>query len=296
MFDPWIIADRDAISVALLNCTRVPAVFGEDNLGNSLWGIRIQTQWQINSGRQQSQSNAARIDENSWFANINYLLTIVPYLVAMKCQLLPTTTKFLPPQVNPASDYPIVYADIDPAIAEDWTNYFETIKRLRSDPTYVSLESLQQILWVVHNSTVVEALVKFAPKLNSLNIKEKKFSNGFGHLVEILAIVNMDTSYTPTNSLNKMLPQRKLTFWDTPPLIFDMTAQQNVVVSSLFGISDITEVDLLWNGLLNALRTGMSATKCAGNLTQTIGDFFMNPRENFLDLLSKVLGSLTCAF
>lgn len=295
MFDPWVLADRDAISAALVNDITVPAVFGEQNLGNIMWGIRIQTEWQITSGRQQSQPTAARVDENSWFASINYLLTIVPYLVAMNCQLLPETTKFLPPQSSPPSDFPTRYEDIDPALALDWTNYFDTIKRLRTDPTYVTLESLQQMLWVPHNTTVVNALVKFAPKLKSVNVKEKKFSNGFAHLVEILATININTSYPLTYSLNKILPPRKLTFWDTPPIILDMTAQQNFVVLSMFAISDMTEVSPLWVGFLETLKTGMYVAECARKLREIVVDFFENPLGNLLTSLINVLGSAVCA-
>lgn len=293
VFDPWLLADREAINKELLNCTRIPAVFGEDNFGNLLWGIVAQTQWQITSGRQQSQPLSTRIDENSWWANINYFLTVVPYLVAMNCKLLPAT-KFLPSQLNPSSTYPTVYADINPVLAQEWTNYFEAIKRLQNDPTDGTLESLQRNSWVAHNATIADVLVTFVPKINLLNIRERRFSNGFAHLVEILAILNLNTNYSQTH-LNQMLPHRKLTSRDVPPLIRDMTRQQNAVISSLFVISDIAEEDSTWQGFLEGLRTGMTHAKCAEYLKQTAGDFFKNPRRNFVDSVANVLDSSFCA-
>lgn len=275
----------------MLNCTRIPTLFGDNNFGNILWGLDIQTRWQITSGRQQAKSSP-RIDEFAWFANINYFLTVVPYLAAMKSDLLPPA-QFLPSATNSPDKFPIAYEDVDPEIARDWTNYFETIKILQTDPTYINADNLQRLLWIVHNSTVAKALRKFEPELQLLNYKEKMFANGFGHFVEILAIVNVNTSYPTIYSLNQMFPQRVLRVLDVPPLILDMTLQQNVTVSTYFSINDMVQVPLVWTVFVETLRNGMATVNCAVKLQQTLDDFLSEPQGDLISLLTNVL-SLLC--
>lgn len=289
MIDPWVLAERETVSAALLNCTRIPTIFGENNLGNILWGLDIQTRWQIVSGRQQAKSSP-RVDEFAWFANINYHLTVVPYLAAMKSNLLPPT-QFLPPTSNSPDKFPIAYESIDPETARDWTNYFETIKMLQVDSTYITLDNLQRLLWVVHNRTVGNVIITFEPELQLLNFKEEKFANGFGHFVEILAIMNVNTSYAPIYSLNQMFPQRVLRLLDTPPLIFDMSIQQNVIVSAYFAINDMLQVPLTWTIFVQTLRNGMANVNCASKLQQTFNNFLRAPSGDIIALLTSVVSA-----
>lgn len=287
MVDPWIIDQRAALNLALLNCTKIPALFGEDNLGNILWGLEIQREWQVISGRQKSKPSI-RIDENAWFADINYFLTVVPYLVAMKSGLLPAT-QFLPPQSNSPSKFPITYETIDPAVALDLTNYFELIKILQVDAAFMSLENIQQILWVAHSSTVTKALPTFKQEIRAVNLKETKFSNGFGHFVEILAIMNLNTSYSPIHLLNKVFPQRLLKLSDTPPLILDMTPQQNAIIETFFAIDDMTIVSTVWELFVQIVRNGMVNVNCSIKLQQALNDFLSAPKNVIMDLLLSVV-------
>lgn len=235
-----------------MNNTRIPALFGEDNFGNIFWGLEIQTQWQIDSIRQQQTRTSPRIDEYAWFAAINYQLTAVPYIVAMNVNLVPQAT-FEPPRLNQSPNkFPTTYEAIDSEIAEEWTEYFEAVKILQENSTYMSLQDLQKILWTVHNTTLIKAIPTFQYELNLLNSREKKFANGFAHFVEIMTIANANTGYNVTQLLNTMFfPHRVLRRIDTPPLIFDMSAAQNLFIAGLFFIDDLTLVPGQWEAFLN---------------------------------------------
>lgn len=86
MIDPWAtVVEREAVVLAFLNNTRIP-LFCVDNLGNIQWGTEIITLWEITSDRQKSKYSV-RIDETAWYACVNYLVTVVPYLAAMNSKL-----------------------------------------------------------------------------------------------------------------------------------------------------------------------------------------------------------------
>lgn len=258
--DPWLIADREVIWLALLNSTRIPALFGEDNLGNVLWGLVIQTQWQISSGRQQSNFSE-RINEFAWFADINYQLIVVPFIVAMNSGLV-EPTKLAPPQSNSPTKFPVIFEAIVKEVADGWTTFFETIKALQRNATYISLAKLQQQLWAAHTKTLTQALPEFERELQLLNIKERKFANGFGHFVEIPAMLNLNTSHDIMSALNQLFPQRILKLTDVPLFMFDMTVEQNTIVSAFFAIDDLTKVPFGWEKFLGIFRLLLSS----GNL------------------------------
>lgn len=236
-----------------MNSTRIPNLYGDDNLGNILWGLVIQTQWQISSRRQQQSKYPKRIDEFAWFADINYQLIVVPYLAAMNSGLI-QPTPLVPPQSNTISKFPLTFDDIAPEIARDWTEFFETVKILQLDSTHVSLAQLQKMLWAVHSKTLTKALPEFEHELQLLNMKERKFANGFGHFVEVPAMLNLNTGYDTMSTLNQLFPQRKLRLSDTPYFILDMTVEQNLVVSAFFAIDDMTKIPFLWKKFLAIVR------------------------------------------
>lgn len=288
VIDPWLISERSEIGPTLLESTRITSQFGEANLGNLLWAIDIQTVWQINTLRQQSDPSSKRIDEYSWYSCMNYFLTVVPYLAAIGSNILPLV-EFLPPQSNSQDKFPIIYEKIDPVIATAWTDYFDNIKRLQIDPTYpVSIDYLQRLLWTAHNCTVALTSLQIQQEMEMLNVKEESFATGFAHFVELLAIFNVNTSYSTMDILKEFFPQRKLTVLDTPPLILDMTPEQNALISSFFSITAMVQVPLTWTLFVNTLRNGMDIVNCAANLQQTLMDFLTDPTDDLIVSLKNV--------
>ncbi|KAJ6643332.1 Protein LEG1 like [Pseudolycoriella hygida] len=289
VIDPWVISEREAVSAAIVDCTKVPALFGEDNRGNVAWGLDIQTNWQIESGRQGPRTSG-RVDEFAWFAGINYHLTAVPYIAAMKSNLLPPA-EFLPPKSNSADKFPTVYEQIDSETAEIWTEYFETIKHLQNNSTYTTLNNVQRLMWDVHNITVSKALKTFEPELQLLNVRERQFANGFGHSVEVLAMFNLNTGYSTIYSLNQMFPHRVLRLLDLPPLIFGMSIAQNTMISLYMAIDQMVQLNV-WTDFVETLRDAMAIGSCAVKLQKTFTNYLSSPKGNLITLLTTTL--LTC--
>lgn len=251
-----MISERENLCSALLNGTRIPALFGEDNRGNVFWGIVIQTEWQIRSFRQQPKK-LERIEEFAWFAGINYQLVVVPYLAAINSGLVPLAT-LAPPKLNTRSKFPITYEAISPDLTNGWTKYFETIKILQVNSSYISLKYLQKLLWSVHSQTLYNALPLFEHELKLLNTKERKFANGFGHFVEIPSMINLNTGHDAMFMLNKLFPMRILRLTDVPMSIRDMSVEQNIVLFVFFVIDEMTKLPAVWKPFLEVVRMFLS--------------------------------------
>lgn len=158
---------------------------------------------------------------------------------------------------------------------------------MQIDPTYISSDNLQRLLWVVHNRTVAKAIPEFDAELQLLNFQEKKFSNGFGHFVEVLAMMNIKTDYPSIYSLNQMFPQRVLRVSDAPPLILEMSFQQNAIISAYFTINDMLE--LPWTLFVNSLRDAMNNVNCAVRLQQTLTNFLKSPTGDIIASLTSII-------
>eukprot|EP01035_Chromulina_nebulosa_P017478 gene17478-23030_t len=65
-----------------------------DNSKNILWGLPLQHSWQYVTGRLFSSDNDTTIDVKAWWGDMNYYLSIIPYLGAVKAALLPTLPLF----------------------------------------------------------------------------------------------------------------------------------------------------------------------------------------------------------
>eukprot|EP01132_Coremiostelium_polycephalum_P003152 gene3152-3945_t len=275
--------------MTILNNTQV---FGGDNSGNFLWGLPIQFHWQFESGRLQTvlQSNGQYlVNEYSWWADINYYLSVIPYLSAAKYGLVPPVT-FTPPQFNSASKFCLTHANCNQNVMAAWDSYFNAIVQLKSNPNYITKQQLLSIMWKAHSESVVFARGIFKPELDLFNAKERKFGNGWAHFVEILDIVLFETNKTQVETLGTSLPSRMLKLLDIPPFIFDMTPQMNNIIVSMFAIDDMSKLSLVWTGLLDTLKDITANPKCLALIQSVVNDFASNPIGTFLEILIRVIG------
>ncbi|EFA84598.1 hypothetical protein PPL_01588 [Heterostelium album PN500] len=287
--DPWIFESRHELYNSILNGTHLPSIFGNDNQGNLLWGLPIQLVWQFNSGRLETttlSSQQHRINERSWWASMNYYLSVIPYLSAMNRGLVPVV-EIAPPKTYPNSLFCLTYASCDKSVMSNWDNYFDAYIQLSHNSSALTLDQLLKIMWIAHTGSIRYSGSRLTDYINLLPPKEKNFGNGWGNFVEVLDIVGFNTNFTNVNALGVNLPPRMLSLFDFPPFIHDMTRPQNNVAASMLTINDITKLPLVWNGALETLRGLELIPQCHDLILHEINDFITNPIDTILELLGK---------
>ncbi|XP_077981793.1 protein LEG1 homolog [Glandiceps talaboti] len=94
MIDPWNYLHRLGLLKIILNATNSVFVkVAGDDQANILWGLAIQFGWQYSTGRLKSHSDSNCNDiycvsYDSWWASMNYYLTVIPFLGAVEAEVV----------------------------------------------------------------------------------------------------------------------------------------------------------------------------------------------------------------
>jgi hypothetical protein len=177
-------------------------------MSNPMDGIYLQTQWQLNSGR----------DQTAWWSQVNSSLTVWQ-LQALQQQGVLTNITITP---LPAVTMP-------PSVAADIQAYYQQVSALSAQyqsgnlpqSSYAAAEdALQNSLWTFHTSALHSSLAQSTTALASLPPGEQEFADAWGnHLVGVLAAANFPTHGTVVSVLNADLPNRLVVPGDLNPQI-----------------------------------------------------------------------------
>merc|ERR1712028_135586 len=94
--DPWRYSHRLGLYKLLLASTT--QLHFDNGWGNPLWGLPLQFSWQHDTARLDS-SVSDRVNSTSWWGNMNYVLSVVPFVAAVEAGLIADSAalKILPP-------------------------------------------------------------------------------------------------------------------------------------------------------------------------------------------------------
>ncbi|KAF2071379.1 hypothetical protein CYY_007295 [Polysphondylium violaceum] len=286
--DPWIFQQRDLLYQNIIDATHIPSLFNADNSNNCLWGLRLQFHWQYNSGR--LEATGSNINQQSWWADMNYFLSVIPYLAAMRANLVPQVIITPPSDPMIASKVCTTFETCNSTMMARWYNFFETIVAHQNGSSSTTDSELLEIMWMAHTESIHVALEKFDRELKLFSEKESKFGFGWANFVEVISIVNFNTNFTQVTTLSADLPNRMLKFTDFPPFITNMTKDMNNIVLAIHSIADLAKTPL-WNPFLDTLRAICKKPACQTLIDNKIQEFVSHPIPTILDILFNIMSS-----
>ncbi|NXA47127.1 LEG1H protein, partial [Nothocercus julius] len=254
VINAWNYRERLGVYKNLLNASaKYFTAFGSQNFGNILWGLPLQHGWQFRTGRLADPSSVTSsgceaedhlcISVRSWWACINYYLSIIPFLSALEAGLfgeLPYEVEVLPPE-ELRDDFCYSVADCRsriPELVDEWKAYFESSTRQSS----FSLDDALGHMWEAHVASIAYALPKFHDRLIYLSDPEAYFGEDWANGVDFIAATYFSTDLWNTNHFQAFLPQRMLVEGDVIPFIYDFSPQQNKVLFSLRALHKTNEL------------------------------------------------------
>nr|XP_060609299.1 protein LEG1 homolog [Anolis sagrei ordinatus] len=229
---------------------------GPNNTGNILWGLPLQHGWQYRTGRLADPSNVTTcghmdgdklcISINSWWACMNYYLSVIPFLGAVESGFfgeLPYEIKLLPPDEK-KSDFchSVIECNTQvPAVMAGWRNFFQYLLSTAPNMEISASNSFSQdealnYMWKAHVLSIAFAQLKFQKRLPFLSDPEMSFGENWASAVEFIAATHFPTDQNTTNYFQTGLPPRMLWKGDRAPNIADFTSVQNKVLVSLEAI------------------------------------------------------------
>ncbi|KAN0015920.1 hypothetical protein ACTFIU_005869 [Dictyostelium citrinum] len=282
--NPWIFEERIQLYDILINSTKIK-IFGVDNLNNCFQGFKIQLEWQKETGRSMI-INSTDISFNSWWGSMNYYESVVPFLSAMNLGIVPEIEIF-----NIGDDrYCTIYSECDKELMEPWDIYFQYLIKIKNEEYNDEIQQqLLQFNWDGHMKSLKIGIKLFNDKLNYLSKNEAKFSTGFVHFVDVIALINFNTNYSQILPIFDALPPRMLTNSDHPPIFKGFTKTQTIYTLSVLSINQLYENQILWNYFLNLLKTKTKNENCRNLINQEIINFTKYPESTLIKLLFKLL-------
>ncbi|KAN0037051.1 hypothetical protein ACTFIV_002383 [Dictyostelium citrinum] len=281
--NPWIYQERIYLYSTLINSTNIP-LFGSDDLNNCLYGLQLQLEWQNRSGRLEIQ-NSTNINLKSWWANMNYYLSVIPYLSAMNNGLVPQVEIFKTSDTR----FCTTYLECDQTIISLWDTFFQEIINIKNNGSFGDDNKILKLMWEAHIGSIGKAGQIFQDTLSLLPLKEKKFGNGWAHFVDVIAVVNFNTNYSQVSTLGQSLPPSMISLFDFPPFIPRFSKNQNNVVMSMFAIDDIAQSSLTWNLFMTLIKTATQNENCRNLINNEINNFISSPTTTFITILINIL-------
>lgn len=235
--DPWCYLDRLGLYKIILNATNdlMPmqdksslssSQNGDENFNfkNILWGLPVQFSWQYESGRLQDFANASRCGKNmkpwvvgnarqvdacsdgrvysrSWWARMNYYLSVIPFLGAVNAGLIvplhPLQIAY--PQFDPhdfCTSIEQCYQH-SPDALNDWTILFQQLMVRKPDsdsthsyfaPTFSPrVNTITELMWTAHVTSLHSVIESFGEVLSYMPKSEQKLGLAWANLVDYIA-------------------------------------------------------------------------------------------------------------
>ena len=281
--DPFSFGQRMALYRLLLRSTNPGGVFGPDNAANVFWGYAFQCHWQWRSGRYAlAGADPDRIDPAGAWCHGNYLLSVLPYLGAVRAGLAPDL-ELRPPTSGPVDAYPAGGGAAGPlrldgpleSVVEAWEAFFA---RLVAHPAGEDTEPLRFALWEAHG-TSLEATEAFRSCSAPSSVNERDFFDGWVRMVDFLgaAAWRTDLAFMLGNALD-VLPDRVLRDDDVPGSISDMGPALNANLGSVLGLTHLGRRRFAFN--LWLWRRAMRTREARDDVVAMLGAQFQPTPEN----------------
>ncbi|OBS72019.1 hypothetical protein A6R68_13404, partial [Neotoma lepida] len=235
IINPWVFTDRMGLYRILLNQTATYfARYGPENEQNILWGLPMQFGWQYKTGRLADPTGGTDcgyehgellcVSVDSWWADVNYFLSVVPFLAAVDSGILGISSDQITISPPPLDQMKFCYniSDCRELLGEtidNWTAFFKYMQLPSSD-----FDGLLKHLYTYYSD------------------QEANFEENWAIAVTYLAAAYLPTTLYKTHRFQEGLPPHVLSDTDIAPFIANFTSLQNEVLLSLTDLGDIDKL------------------------------------------------------
>ena len=294
VLNPWIYENRLGIFRELIERTnkRYTCLF-DDTYTNVIWGLPLQFGWQFDSQRLDlSEQNQSKVSSHSWWADMNYLLSVIPFLGANKSDTLGIENILVEaPEDAPLGMFCTEYsysaahegacANVSDALSA-WSAYFTSLPALEGkcrNGKKNESDAILTNLWRAHTASL-EAGLSNVPYINNqlsqLSQPESLFGVSWANLVDFLAEAKFRPDFNGTARMQVLLPMRKLRKGERAPHIKNMSQPTN---NGIFMIETLARLNRLSRGLLlEAWAYAMCAPKARQEAQVLIFNGITNPK------------------
>ncbi|XP_063079810.1 liver-enriched gene 1, tandem duplicate 1 [Engraulis encrasicolus] len=300
-FDPWQYPQRMAMYRLLMSGTEPHMKsMGPSANDNPLWGLPLQLGWKLKSGRLVDPTEATTcgkesedmcISPSSWWACVNYFLSVIPFLSAEHAGLIgQADTKIMVAAPSEgAEDYCTSYADCSTKHADlmaKWDSFFTTLKTA-SESDAPDADKRNQILstmWAAQKASLEQAATTCAPRKAAYSSPETSFAQSWINSANYVSAAYFHSGLDKSVQFMSPLPSRVLTAQDNPPNISDLSAEENHTLYIFGWMNSIN--NLLGGTLVRMWQSAMCSDSAREKGRALLDDLVLNPKFAVSGLLS----------
>ncbi|XP_053565103.1 protein LEG1 homolog [Bombina bombina] len=307
LINPWNYPQRLSMYKILLNTTaRYVPIKDTDNKNNILWGLPLQLGWQFRTGRladnsrDQKNRDETHISDRSWWACMNYYLSVIPFLGAADAELF----KDFPYEIEIShptefeSDFCYNITDCHSSSSEamkKWKTFFEFLKTPSPVSDTLKEDDLLFYMWKAHIESLGTALPRCSKRLKYLSKPEGDFGKDWSNAVDFIAATHFPTNFESTNKFQIFLPSRFLVEGDVAPGISDFSEQENRVLSMLHKINTMNT--FTGGVLLRMWQTAMCSETGRAEGRNLLQNMVTDPTflpQNIMTIIKELLKNPSC--
>ncbi|KAJ8275089.1 hypothetical protein COCON_G00097140 [Conger conger] len=272
--NPWNYLERMSMYRLLISATEMYMTsMGPGTTGNAMWGFPLQLGWKLKSGRLVDPTGATScgketdpmcISPQSWWACVNYYLSVIPFLAAVETGIVAQGLKIqiLAPN-EMTEDYCTSYTNCSsqhPETMAKWVTFFLALKNLSTSdiPDSEKKDEILGDMWTAHLSSLLP-LSKCNSRLEHYSALERRFSQNWINSAEYVAAAHIQTSMEMSKLYMAPLPSRVLLEGDRPPNIPDLSTEENHSLQVFQRMEDMNT--FLRGGLVQLWRSAMCSEK-----------------------------------
>ncbi|KAL1254718.1 hypothetical protein QQF64_016947 [Cirrhinus molitorella] len=293
---PWDYLQRMALYKLLINSTDpYMSSMGPGDKESPLWSLPMQLGWKLRSGRLTDptpdssstcgleSSEPVCISPHSWYACMNYYLSVLPFLAAVHTGVVGKGGVQLHIQApaDGAQDYCSSYTDCStkhPDAMTKWESFFQSLQHIsQSDEADVSKkDKILGLLWAAEEASLQTASLACSERLKLYSSPEVKFAQGWLSSAAYVAAAHFHADIERSEKLMAPLPSRVLQESDKPPHIADLSAEENHALYIFGWMHSVNQ--LLSGSLVNLWRSAMCSPQAREKGQGLLHDLILDPK------------------
>ncbi|XP_067098292.1 protein LEG1 homolog [Osmerus mordax] len=260
--------------------------------GNPLWSLPLQLGWKLRSGRLLDPTSATTcgqesdsmcISGQSWWACVNYYLSVIPFLAAVQKGVIGDGQLQVQIQTpsDAVQDYCTSYTDCStkfPDLMAKWEAFYQGMKDL-SVAAIMDVEKKDQILglmWAAQQFSLQTASSTCQEKLKHYSYPEKAFAESWLSSADFVAATHFQSTVERSVLFMTPLPGRVLREGDQAPNIQDLSPEENHTLSIFNWMRNMNSV--LGGTLVRMWRSAMCSQKAREQGQTLLQDLTLNPK------------------
>ncbi|KAM9551714.1 protein LEG1 homolog [Salvelinus alpinus] len=307
--NPWNALQRMSLYRILVGSTdKYMASMGTNDSASPLWGLPLQLAWKLRSGRLVDptgdticgqEGDPMCISTNSWWACVNYYLSVIPFLAAVQKGLIGDGLIQVQVQApaEAAEDYCTSYTDCsakNPDLMAKWEEFFQTLKDV-SASEISDFEKRDQILgafWAGETLSLNTASSSCKAKMSYYSSPEVAFAKSWMNAADYVAAAYFQSSLNNSVLFMRPLPSRVLQEGDSAPNIADLSTEEN---HNLYIFGWMARMNtILLGSPVKMWRSAMCSDKAREKGRELLQNLILDPKfavSTFVSILTEMTRS-----